>query len=287
MGSSANTHALIAARLGYNGEHHEPTSAWQSLGNGHRTYNPVLMRFHSADHESPFARGGINAYTYCSDDPINEIDPSGKGAIKLMAIATMFTGFGVTLGGIGLYAASPNEVQRATALAVVMTGLTVSGIAGYYAVHKYRAYQRNQKLSSEPKTPPATPTSQTTSVFDSPPPSPTAAKRVTVTDGSTTTTAHKPSRSPPGMLNSGPETVSAGVEPRPRAQRRVAVVEPPKLRPQVVSKVDPMRRLSTASGNFRNSGSRPVLKQKAKFIRGGVSVNAGYARRKSSFYWGS
>lgn len=47
------------------------------LGNGYRTYNPALMRFNSPDSLSPFEAGGLNPYSYCSGDPINNIDPSG------------------------------------------------------------------------------------------------------------------------------------------------------------------------------------------------------------------
>ncbi|WP_409262888.1 RHS repeat-associated core domain-containing protein [Pseudomonas putida] len=57
------------------------------LGNGRRTYNPVLMRFHSADSLSPFSEGGLNAYAYCGGDPINRVDPSGA------APATRFARF--------------------------------------------------------------------------------------------------------------------------------------------------------------------------------------------------
>jgi len=48
------------------------------LGNGHRLFNPVLMRFHSADQLSPFSKGGINCYAYCGNDPVNRHDPTGK-----------------------------------------------------------------------------------------------------------------------------------------------------------------------------------------------------------------
>lgn len=144
MGSSANTHALIAARLGYNGEHHEPTSAWQSLGNGHRIYNPVLMRFHSADHESPFARGGINAYAYCGSEPVNRIDPSGRRffllqyKFKYMPVATMFTGLTGALAAGAVAVSTPNDDARKLAIAGVIAALTVVGLAGRYTWIKRR-----------------------------------------------------------------------------------------------------------------------------------------------------
>lgn len=57
-----------------------PSAVGYLLGNGHRLFNPVLMRFYSADSWSPFGKGGLNAYAYCSNDPINRSDPSGRYA---------------------------------------------------------------------------------------------------------------------------------------------------------------------------------------------------------------
>ncbi|WP_367237357.1 RHS repeat-associated core domain-containing protein [Pseudomonas sp. Rh2] len=48
------------------------------LGNGHRHYSTMLMRFMSPDAISPFGNGGMNAYAYCADDPINKVDPTGQ-----------------------------------------------------------------------------------------------------------------------------------------------------------------------------------------------------------------
>ncbi|MCU7236537.1 RHS repeat-associated core domain-containing protein [Pseudomonas peradeniyensis] len=78
---TAYGHALeiqaFGTLLGFNGECVEPVTACYLLGNGYRAYSPVLMRFHSPDSWSPFGRGGLNAYVYCSADPINYSDPSG------------------------------------------------------------------------------------------------------------------------------------------------------------------------------------------------------------------
>lgn len=63
--------------LGFNGERVEPVTGCYQLGNGYRAYTPVLMRFRSPDSWSPFGQGGLNAYAYCSADPINRSDPSG------------------------------------------------------------------------------------------------------------------------------------------------------------------------------------------------------------------
>lgn len=66
------------ALVGFNGELPEAITGHYLLGNGHRAYNPILMRFNSPDSLSPFAKGGINAYAYCSGDPVNKQDPTGR-----------------------------------------------------------------------------------------------------------------------------------------------------------------------------------------------------------------
>lgn len=63
--------------LGFNSEHFDPVSGTTLLGNGYRGYNPVVMRSNSPDSMSPFGARGINPYTYCTCDPLNQSDPSG------------------------------------------------------------------------------------------------------------------------------------------------------------------------------------------------------------------
>lgn len=41
-------------------------------------YSPPVCRFNSPDSLSPFGGGGVNAYAYCSGDPVNYVDPSGQ-----------------------------------------------------------------------------------------------------------------------------------------------------------------------------------------------------------------
>ncbi|MEE8873826.1 RHS repeat-associated core domain-containing protein [Pseudomonas helleri] len=62
---------------GFNGERPEPVTGHYLLGQGYRAFNPVLMRFNSPDSWSPFGDGGINAYAYCDNDPLNKVDPTG------------------------------------------------------------------------------------------------------------------------------------------------------------------------------------------------------------------
>ncbi|MBI6953428.1 RHS repeat-associated core domain-containing protein [Pseudomonas sp. CCOS 191] len=64
--------------LAFSKQPREPITDCYLLGNGRRAYNPVLMRFHSADTLSPFGEGGLNAYSYCENDPVNWQDGSGQ-----------------------------------------------------------------------------------------------------------------------------------------------------------------------------------------------------------------
>jgi len=67
---------------GFNGERRDRFTGSYLLGQGYRAFSPVLMRFHSPDSFSPFDEGGINAYVYCSGDPVNAIDPTGHITVK-------------------------------------------------------------------------------------------------------------------------------------------------------------------------------------------------------------
>jgi RHS repeat-associated protein len=80
----------LLSLLDYNGERPDPVTGHYLLGNGFRAFNPVLMRFNSPDNWSPFGQGGLNAYAYCSGDPINRRDNNGHFSFKTIA-ATVIT----------------------------------------------------------------------------------------------------------------------------------------------------------------------------------------------------
>lgn len=71
----------LPSLLGFNGERPDPLTGLYILGNGHRSFSPVLMRFISPDSLSPFEKGGLNGYVYCADDPLNRKDPTGRFSI--------------------------------------------------------------------------------------------------------------------------------------------------------------------------------------------------------------
>lgn len=62
----------------FTGQPYDGFSGCYPLGNGHRYFNPRLMRFVQSDQWSPFERGGTNSYAYCQNDPINRHDPTGR-----------------------------------------------------------------------------------------------------------------------------------------------------------------------------------------------------------------
>ena len=86
--------------LGFNGEAPDPMTGHYLLGNGHRAYNPELMRFNSPDTLSPFGAGGLNPYCYCLGDPVNRVDPNGQFSFALIAPAILaISGLAGTING--------------------------------------------------------------------------------------------------------------------------------------------------------------------------------------------
>jgi RHS repeat-associated protein len=135
--------------LGFNGEAVDRVTGHYLLGNGHRAFNPVLMRFHSPDRLSPFGRGGWNAYAYCQGDPVNFSDPTGQFALdsilRLFVSSGTFASSVIALkpvipfklansalanGGVFQLAAKPAFGAASSAIAGVMgLGFGVTGLA--------------------------------------------------------------------------------------------------------------------------------------------------------------
>lgn len=92
-GRSYTAYGAVPSRIGpitgFCGQPRDARLDRYPLGNGHRRYNPILMRFHEPDALSPFGEGGINAYAYCGADPINRNDPTGRIPGAVMAGASV------------------------------------------------------------------------------------------------------------------------------------------------------------------------------------------------------
>jgi len=74
------------AAVGFTGQWRDLVSGGYLLGYGHRSYFPHIQRFTSPDGLSPFGNGGLNAYAYCLNDPINKYDPSGRSPVSLFGM---------------------------------------------------------------------------------------------------------------------------------------------------------------------------------------------------------
>lgn len=91
--SGASTLLILNNGTRFNGLGEDQLLSMQHLGNGYRIYNPTLMRFQAMDSLAPFNEGGMHSYAYVSNDPVNQIDPSGH--MGIMAI--------IGLVGLGLF----------------------------------------------------------------------------------------------------------------------------------------------------------------------------------------
>lgn len=110
------------AGKGYNGERRDPVTGTSHLGNGYRAYNPVLMRFHCPDSESPFGAGGVNPYAYCGGDPVNHADPGGH--INWWSVG--FGIFGIVAGTAAAVLLAPVTGGASLALLAVVTASAVA-----------------------------------------------------------------------------------------------------------------------------------------------------------------
>nr|CAC19493.1 nematicidal protein 2 [Xenorhabdus bovienii] len=113
-----------ASILGYNGERADPVSGVTHLGNGYRSYDPTLMRFHTPDSLSPFGAGGINPYSYCLGDPINRSDPSGHLSWQA------WTGIGMGIAGLLLTIATGGmAIAAAGGIAAAIASTSTTALA--------------------------------------------------------------------------------------------------------------------------------------------------------------
>jgi RHS repeat-associated protein len=121
--SQAGTH------LGFNGQLKERSTGWYHLGNGHRVYNPQLMRFHSPDGLSPFGKGGINSYAYCGGSPVNRVDPSGEWWVPIPVTGQVI---GTAVGVLFTSAATVRTAAAIVNRSVLSTSSRLANIFSFY-----------------------------------------------------------------------------------------------------------------------------------------------------------
>jgi RHS repeat-associated protein len=130
--------------IGMNGELRDADDGTYILGRGYRRYDPSQRLFTTPDSLSPFGEGGILPYTYCGNDPVNRIDPTGH----TMSTSQRFRHAGVDgdswrplsmgkagaiyasaiWGGVAIISA-PFTAGGSLILGVALTGLAVASTA--------------------------------------------------------------------------------------------------------------------------------------------------------------
>lgn len=144
---------ILAEVPGFNGEHPDPLTGHYPLGNGYRSYNPVLMRFNSPDSLSPFSEGGMNAYAYCMGDPVNRRDLDGHESERIASF--IWIGIGLAGAFLGLATAMPaltavwkgtaTHIQKLTAISAVGT----TAASGVFTASRVTAAVRPDSKASE------------------------------------------------------------------------------------------------------------------------------------------
>lgn len=118
------------SRLAFNGQWVDTFTQMYWLGLGYRAYSPSLARFHSPDSWSPFSFGGLNAYTYVGNDPVNYNDPTGH--VRLFSKTKAFQGNARPVNGGHIYLAKHPEYKDRKAITAVYHGTegSLTGLRG-------------------------------------------------------------------------------------------------------------------------------------------------------------
>lgn len=114
---------LNTVSLGYIGQRRSALTGNYLLGNGYRSFNPIIRRFSAWDSLSPFGSGGPHGYGYCAGDPVNQSDASGQGPFLDLLI-----GLGLAIGR-NLRRADAAEVAAEVGEEAASMGSTASDVA--------------------------------------------------------------------------------------------------------------------------------------------------------------
>jgi RHS repeat-associated protein len=136
----------VGSSLGFNGERREALTGCYHLGNGHRLYNPVLMRFYSPDKLSPFGKGGLNPYAYCVGDPVNFTDPTGEVPEWLLPVVLIAVNV-ATIAATLVSFLTPATVPVGAALGAARMSLVASPISIVGSGLQLRGVEEGKGLS--------------------------------------------------------------------------------------------------------------------------------------------
>jgi len=102
------------------GEPLDRTTQSYLLGQGYRSYQPLLMRFCQPDHMSPFREGGVNSYAFVGNDPVNYTDPTG--GFRLFRRGRTYSGQAKPVGGGFAFMAKHPTAKDKRAITVFLHG---------------------------------------------------------------------------------------------------------------------------------------------------------------------
>ena len=131
---------MVSARplIGMHGERIDwlnSRSQLYHLGNGARSFDPMLQCFLSKDPYSPFSVGGINPYAFCAGDPVNRTDHSGYMSVSagiglglgILGIILSIVTFGITaLIGAGVVGLMLSATSALLGMASAATGIAAA-----------------------------------------------------------------------------------------------------------------------------------------------------------------
>lgn len=136
--------------IGFRGSIAERVTGWHLLGNGLRAYDPRILRFHRPDRQSPFGKGGVNAYAYCANDPVNRSDPSGAVSVSMLSLGMAASGGSFLLGVAEVVLAKvlSDQSEGSRQVLVGMGGaLMAIGVGG--AIGTYAAKRTSKVISAQ------------------------------------------------------------------------------------------------------------------------------------------
>jgi len=208
------------APCAFNGEQLDSMTGCYLAGNGYRLYSPTLQRFCSPDNLSPFEKGGINAYVYCTGDPVNRVDPTGHFNFRILQNSLMIGGVSAFIVGVYLAVAGTVTRSRPLAAAGVVTAVAGTGIAILTSMSRglARAYTQ-RRISTR---------SHTTESASSTRPQPTGSPQRHSPPRSQETPARGAPIDPSSLYSStinGAEPATISVDPPPPAHAQAVAFE--------------------------------------------------------------